>query len=707
MKHIIRTLASLLLIASLTLPVTTSCSDSGSGSDPVVDDSFTVSPASVTADKDGGTVVLTVKSSRVPTVSSDASWITLGSRSVITGGYELNMTVQANTAGEDRTATLTGTCGASKTVKVTQTAQDVLKVETKAYNVDDQEQTLAVKVTTNGILNVSIDAGWITASTVTDTERTFHIEANTGAARTGTITFTLGKLTEQVTVTQAQAILSASVNPGQIYQTIEGFSASDCWAPSVIGQYWTGSRDGIAELLFSREVAGGSAKGIGLSMWRSNLGGGSAAQGTSSNIGVDNGANSYNYYRRAESYLNDDLSYDWTRCQGQRFFLDKAKDYGVESIVLFSNTPNVQFTKNGKGYSDSGHSANLKGDCYDDFAQYMAKVASQYKAWGYPVTHISPVNEPQYTWDGHDQEGSGWTNAEVAKLTKELDAALTAEGLSDVKIVLGEGADWEYAYKTKNSSDYSNCINAFFNASSDNYVGNLTHVASVYGGHSYWTDGTWSGMRNVRQQAADKAKANGVSLWQTEWSMLGDGYSEFPGYDNSDEMDIALVMDKVIFNDLTVAGVTSWSFWTSMDVSRWSQLDRFMLIDFTPSGGTYSVQLESEGTFKANPTLWVLGNYSLFVRPGYRRISVDVPGMDRTFFGTGFLSPDGSRLVLVMSNLNASDMQFRLTLNGVSPKTATSYTTSRKKSLQQKSLDATATEFTLDASSVTTFVFDL
>ena len=40
--------------------------------------------------------------------------------------------------------------------------------------------------------------------------------------------------------------------------------------------------------------------------------------------------------------------------------------------------------------------------------------------------------------------------------------------------------------------------------------------------------------------------------------MLGDGYSssEFIGYDQATEMDIALYMSKVIHNDLTIAGVS-------------------------------------------------------------------------------------------------------------------------------------------------------
>ena len=115
-----------------------------------------------------------------------------------------------------------------------------------------------------------------------------------------------------------------------------------------------------------------------------------------------------NVSRRAESYLNDDLTLDWTRCEGQRYFMEQAKELGCDQFVLFSNTPPVQYTKNGKGFSSEGNQSNLKEDCYDDFAAYMADVAAHYTSEGYNITHISPINEPQFSWNDGGQEGSPW-----------------------------------------------------------------------------------------------------------------------------------------------------------------------------------------------------------------------------------------------------------------------------------------------------------
>src|SRR5690554_6784035 len=73
---------------------------------------------------------------------------------------------------------------------------------------------------------------------------------------------------------EKQVTLNASLS----YQTVAGFGASDAWQPAWIGKYWTGSRDRLSELLFSHEITDGQPKGIGLSMWRVNLGAGSAEQ---------------------------------------------------------------------------------------------------------------------------------------------------------------------------------------------------------------------------------------------------------------------------------------------------------------------------------------------------------------------------------------------------------------------------------------------
>lgn len=489
-----------------------------------------------------------------------------------------------------------------------------------------------------------------------------------------------------------------TIDASLTYQTIAGFGASDCWSPSFVGKTWTRSRSEIAELLFSSEIENGKPKGIGLSQWRVNLGGGSAEQGDAS--GIEDKS------RRAESYLTNELTYDWSRCEGQRYFMSRAKELGCNNFILFSNTPPVQYTYNGKGFSAQGGSSNLKPEHYTDFAAYMAEVAAHYQSEGYSISHISPVNEPQYNWDS-GQEGSGWTNDQVAEVARLLDARLTEKGLQ-TDILLGEAGDWEYLYKVKDDANRSNVLSAFFTPGSSAYVGDLSHVNDLICAHSYWTDGSWDKMRSVRQQVAQAAAQYGVDVWQSEWSMLGDGYSttEFVGYDAATEMDIALYMSKVIHNDLTVAGVSSWSYWTSMDVSRWGHKNRFLLISLVPAGGEYG-DIEEEGTYRATPTLWVLGNYSRFIRPGYHRIGLSM-NEAQNFFGSAWTSADGKEIVAVFTNLSEKAIRLGETHTGWTgePQAIASYTTTGSKCLEEKKWNADE-QIYLEPESVTTIVYKL
>ncbi len=488
----------------------------------------------------------------------------------------------------------------------------------------------------------------------------------------------------------------ASVDMNKTYQEMEGFGASDCWLPNTIGKHWTKYRSKLGELLFSQQTdENGIPLGIGLSMWRVNLGAGTAE------LGDESGVTSVN--SRAESYLSASGDYNWNKCEGQRYFMEQAKNNNLEKFILFSNSPLVQFTKNGEGRSDNGGYANLKDDCYKPFAEYMAEVAKHFTDLGYNIDMISPVNEPQFNWDGRGQEGSGWQNSEIARLTRELDAALSARGVN-TKISLGEATSW--GETCGGDANRANTIYAFFDPASNAYVGNLTHVDKSICGHSYWTFDNWVDMRDVRQKVRAKADEYGLRVWQTEWSMLEGPPSELDGgYGSASEFDIAQYMSRIIHNDITVAGCTSWSYWTSMSTEVYSQKNRFMLIKTTPAGGNYSDDFTAEGSIEDTPNLWVLGNYSLFIRPGYKRVEF-THNESKDFFGSAYVSPDRTRLVVVITNYAQRE---GINLKMAAPqgtKAITTYTTSAKKKLRPRVFNPSEQVY-LDPKSVTTIVYEL
>lgn len=506
---------------------------------------------------------------------------------------------------------------------------------------------------------------------------------------------------EYTLTVEADTTINVNIDGSKTFQTIEGFGSSDAWSMDYVGRYWDNtSKEGIARLLFSSELdANGKPQGIGLSMWRVNLGGGTAEQGDESGIND-------NPERRAECFLNADGTYNWNKAPGQRYFMEKAKEYGVDNFVLFSNTAPVYYTKNGKGYSDSGAYSNLKDDCYDDFADFLASVAKHFADQGYGISYISPVNEPQYNWNS-GQEGSGWQNSEVSRLVKELDSSLSGKGLADTRILVGEAGAWNYLYETAGDvgPERSNVISDFFDPSSENYIGNLSHVPAEICAHSYWLDTSWSQMQSTRGLAASAAQQYGLKLHQTEWSMMSENYEGISSYDAASYMDLALVMSQVMYNDLTVAGVSSWSYWTTCDRERWSQKSRFYLIRLQPQGGDYGALTEG-GTYTASKNLWVLGNYSLFVRPGYKRVSVTLPVPESRMFASAYISPDNDRLVVVYTNMSDKSIKVNNTIsvNGRTAETPMQYVTSETLNLQRSSSYEVSV---IPSRSVATLVYDL
>lgn len=146
------------------------------------------------------------------------------------------------------------------------------------------------------------------------------------------------------------------------------FSASDAWSMQFIGLWPEEKQNQVADWLFSTENdANGQPKGIGLSLWRFNVGAGSAEQGEASQIASP--------WMRAECFLNADGTYDWNKQQGQRNFLKLAKERGVNKFLAFLNSPPVHYTQNGLATNTGrGGTANLKPDCYEKYVRFLADV---------------------------------------------------------------------------------------------------------------------------------------------------------------------------------------------------------------------------------------------------------------------------------------------------------------------------------------------
>lgn len=393
------------------------------------------------------------------------------------------------------------------------------------------------------------------------------------------------------------------IETGQPQQTIRHFGASDAWSMQFIG-LWQDEKEQekVADWLFSLETDDqGQPKGIGLSVWRFNLGAGSEEQGRASQISRGT---------RTECFLTKEGTYDWTKQPGQRKFLHMAKERGVPHFLAFLNSAPVYFTENGLATNTGrGGTINLKDNCYDDFARFMATSLKGIEEHdGIHFDYICPVNEPDghWNWQGPKQEGSPATNREIARLAKEMSAEFQKQGIS-TEIILNESSDLRCLlgiYKT--TWERGNTISTFFSKDSTaTYLGQTKNVPKLIVGHSYWTNTPVDYMRRIREQLRDTIAKYGLKYWQTELCIMGNDEEIGGGGGYDFTMKTALYVARVIHHDLVFANAESWSWWRAAGGDYKDGLIRVFSNDRMQSGQVQDSRL-----------MWALGNYSRFVRPG-------------------------------------------------------------------------------------------
>ncbi|MGC4038279.1 MAG: glycoside hydrolase [Chitinophagaceae bacterium] len=484
-------------------------------------------------------------------------------------------------------------------------------------------------------------------------------------------------------------------------QRIDNIGASGCWFSEGIGKNWPQEKkERIAELLFSRGFdKQGNPRGIGLSAWRFNIGGGTTEQGDSSGI--------KDFRKRVECFLSKDGSYDWNKQSGYQWFLKKAKNFGVEKLIAFSNTPPVQFTENGLGYKTvKDYKANLRPDKYDEYVGFLSEVLQHFDKDGLHFDYISPVNEPQWDWSKKymeaDQEGSPWANEDISNVITKLDKQLSKSNLN-TQILFPEAGMLNYLYAGSGQAPYQ--IQNFFSQSGTFNANNLSHLPKIVAGHSYFTDGPDSNRIAVRKHLADTAVKYGVDFWQSEYCMLADGFREGTKALRTG-MDCALFLAKIIHTDFTVANATAWQYWNSYEPGKADIDTRYYLIALDPNK-TYT-----DGNFTVTKNLWALGHFSLFVRPGMYRLLINRSDHssaqeDAQNVMVSAFAKDKDEIVVVAINYTNTQKAIKLEVKGITSfKKITSYTTTSvaDENMKAVTISMTADRILLEPRSINTFV---
>jgi hypothetical protein len=115
----------------------------------------------------------------------------------------------------------------------------------------------------------------------------------------------------------------------------------------------------------------------------------------------------------------------------------------------------------------------------------------------------------------------------------------------------------------------------------------------------------------------------------------------------------ALRVARVIHCDLTLANASSWQWWLA--VANENFKSGLIYTDWKKPGDAENI-LESK-------TLWALGNYSRFIRPGMRRVEMEGGPQDvNGLMASAYLDPSSGRVVAVFVNMADRPQAVRIAL---------------------------------------------
>jgi O-glycosyl hydrolase len=387
-----------------------------------------------------------------------------------------------------------------------------------------------------------------------------------------------------------------TIQPRHAYQAFEGWGTSSAWWSQTIGDGETAEE--IARALYS------DTQGLGLDIYRYNVGGGEN----------DNPATRIKHdSRRTESFYvynpeTGQYVYDFTRDANARQMLDKAIEQGATEVILFCCSPHFSMTSSGQasGGLEEGVS-NLPPENYRAFVDYLLTIADWFVAQGYPVTGISPINEPQWGWGGAwvGQEGCHYTPEEAVALL-ELFAVTMKERGAPYRLVAPESGDMSEGYTAYTDAFWGSAI--------------LREYCGTFSGHSYWMDNEivkkWlSGLR-FKCRYPDK------KFEMSEWC-------ELPQTIDANSIDSGLYMANVIVQDLTLLNAVSWVSWTAVN-----------------GDGVMDI---IDGQLRYYNHYWAYKQFSAFIREGAKRVKVkDSFGLGSDLSSVAFLQ--GGEAVLVVVN---------------------------------------------------------
>lgn len=397
-----------------------------------------------------------------------------------------------------------------------------------------------------------------------------------------------GKELERMNLGERGVDRVISVSPLCISPTnggkFEGWGTSLCWWANRLG-YSDALAQQSADLFFGRE-------GLRFQIMRYNIGGGDDP--------------SHHHITRPDSAIPgwlkwDDVAqtyvWDYDADHNQLNVLKRAVEAAAEDayVEVFSNSPPYFMTVSGcsSGNTDPNEN-NLKEDCYEAFAEYLAQVSRYIREdLGIRVSSVSPMNEPNtnfwWAWNWK-QEGCHFDAGEAqSRMIVETAKAFQKYGLTEVAIVASDETSPQKQILAYQS--YSKEARAV-----------LDRIST----HTYDTSGM--------EQLGELAKTEGFNLWMSE--VDGGGTA---GQD-AGEMGSALWMGIKIISDINALSPSAWVMWQVIDnhicAEGYNGNPDAGMVDVNKGFWGVAVADHDQETILLTQKYYGLGQFTRYIAPG-------------------------------------------------------------------------------------------
>ena len=475
---------------------------------------------------------------------------------------------------------------------------------------------------------------------------------------------------------KAQGKIDYVIDKEITYQEIDNFSASDAWRMDFVGKNWPlEKKEQIADLLFKREFdKDGNPKGMALSNWRVNIGAGSYENRENNEV--------TSTWNRTECFLSPNGTYDFTKQAGQQWFMNAARERGMNDFLFFTNSAPYFMTRTSSTLSADNNCINLQHDKFDDFARFLVRCAQHFRENGYNVKYISPLNEPNVEWHTNSwQEGTFATKADIYKMVAELDKAISEKGV-DTKIIIPELGEMKMLFEVDaNEKTPDDIIRSMFYKDGAYSVLSFKNLYNCVAAHDYWTAYPPSLLVDIRTQARDALAGNNhnTKFWASEYCILEKNEEITMPPSPVKSINLGLYIARLIHTNLAVANASAWQWWTAVS------LNEDVPIQLLPLEGKSGESVKYDGKVVPTKMFWATANYSFFIRPGTRRIDVRALNKEVTPLEAAtslMLSSytDGSQVVTVI--VNYADTEKSISLKCDNARKGKLYVTSIDKDLQ-------------------------